>query len=435
MDIAGQRQQLLLGQHLNGLFSDGLRRFFEVEFLRHRQDKDIVLAGLSRRHQRLHRPLRVLSHMGGDIRSLCRVKIIVEVFLVGDLLLLEKAHHICLFFFFHTLFSYAVVSAVRLIAVRLIAAGLLFIGILRFRVPGIAAYGTVAGLISITALISITGLAVLIPIALVPIPLAGLTILVPAALVSVGIPVAVVGPTVGVADGIRLIAGLVLEGAVELSIRRRLVGAYPENADNIERNGAENFPADEGQIKNEDVPLVPVRHFTRAAEDLLHGHIGILRQQIWNHAILIPLDNSGNNEEQGPEKNIKVPEKYNLYDVPVVDLEADTDIVEIPGFALSHDKDAPQADFEGAKKKNRKKNSNNEYRNEDTGKQNPDGRVLRAEDVRKRAVAESGVPEFVHRRIVIIDARASSRDKEIEQESRYNVLPVVHLQHALAALF
>ena len=99
VDVARQTQQLLLGQHGHGLLSHGPGSLLQIKVLRHGDVEHIVPAGRTLRHQ-------CLEHMGGVLPQ-CRrhghavngAVRVVGVSGVGDLLLVQRAHHVGLFFF------------------------------------------------------------------------------------------------------------------------------------------------------------------------------------------------------------------------------------------------------------------------------------------------------------------------------------------------
>ena len=60
MDIAREREELLLRQHLDGLLPRRLRRLFEVELRRHGDDEHIVFSRAAHGDERLEGAFGVL---------------------------------------------------------------------------------------------------------------------------------------------------------------------------------------------------------------------------------------------------------------------------------------------------------------------------------------------------------------------------------------
>lgn len=93
----------------------------------------------------------------------------------------------------------------------------------------------------------------------------------------------------------------VLDGLVELGASLLHVGVKEEYTD-TEGKEAEDDPADEAEIKAEESPLVAVHHLTGEGDSLCGGHIRMLCQNEEGHGVGIALNDTGNVEEQGPEK-------------------------------------------------------------------------------------------------------------------------------------
>ena len=53
VNITRQREQIFLADHVNGLLSDGLRRFFQVQLCFHGNNKYIISVALPLRNKRL----------------------------------------------------------------------------------------------------------------------------------------------------------------------------------------------------------------------------------------------------------------------------------------------------------------------------------------------------------------------------------------------
>ena len=92
-------------EHGHALLPHGLGRLLEIQFLRHRDDKHIVTALGPMGHQRLEYAGRILSQRlrhGHAVHRLISMGIVPG--LIGDLLLIQNAHHIGLLFFhsYHT---------------------------------------------------------------------------------------------------------------------------------------------------------------------------------------------------------------------------------------------------------------------------------------------------------------------------------------------
>ena len=100
MNVARERQQLLLVEHLDALLAHGLRRLFEIKALRHGHVEHIILPARAPRHQRLKDLRGVEAHAFRNRHAVHRHALLVRIAVRGisDLLLLEHTHHICLFF-------------------------------------------------------------------------------------------------------------------------------------------------------------------------------------------------------------------------------------------------------------------------------------------------------------------------------------------------
>ena len=98
MDIARQGQQLLLGQHGDGLLPHCLGCLFQVQIFRHRNVEHIVPAAGALCHQGLEHLLRVLIQIRRHGDTIHRAVRRVLMGRVGDLLLLQRPHDVGFFF-------------------------------------------------------------------------------------------------------------------------------------------------------------------------------------------------------------------------------------------------------------------------------------------------------------------------------------------------
>ena len=98
MDIARQGQQLLLGQHDDGLLPHRPGRLLQVEVFRHRDIEHIVCPAGALRHQRFEYRRRVLSQRGRHRHAVKGAVGVVGKGGIGDLLLLQRPHDVGLFF-------------------------------------------------------------------------------------------------------------------------------------------------------------------------------------------------------------------------------------------------------------------------------------------------------------------------------------------------
>ena len=69
VDIARQRQQLLLRQHRDRFFPDRRRSLFQIQLLGNRHKEDIVRAGFSGRDERFEHASRIQPERGRDLRA------------------------------------------------------------------------------------------------------------------------------------------------------------------------------------------------------------------------------------------------------------------------------------------------------------------------------------------------------------------------------
>ena len=102
VDISGVGQQLLLGQHGDGLFTHRPGRLFQVQRVPHRDVEHIQGLGGPPGHQGLEHALRVLAHAPGHGDAVHRHPVLMGVGVggEGDALLLQNPHDIGLFLFF-----------------------------------------------------------------------------------------------------------------------------------------------------------------------------------------------------------------------------------------------------------------------------------------------------------------------------------------------
>ena len=100
VDIARQGQQFFLGQHGDGLLPHRFCRFLQIKALSHGDVKDVILSRCTLRHQRLEHLFGVNAQVGRHRNAVHRAALGgVGIGGVGDLLLLQRAHHVGLFLF------------------------------------------------------------------------------------------------------------------------------------------------------------------------------------------------------------------------------------------------------------------------------------------------------------------------------------------------
>ena len=71
-------------------------------------------------------------------------------------------------------------------------------------------------------------------------------------------------------------------------------------------DACQQFPAEEGPVKDEQVPFAAVHHFFGKLERTLGGDVRILRKDVRHHAVFVVFYNTRNDEEQTPEENVKI---------------------------------------------------------------------------------------------------------------------------------
>ena len=100
MDVARQGQQLLLGEHGDGLLTHRFGRLFQVQAVPHRDVKHVQPPGCPPGHKGLEHRLRILPQ---TLRHAYPVQTgfrVVGVGGVGDIILLQNPHYVGFFLFF-----------------------------------------------------------------------------------------------------------------------------------------------------------------------------------------------------------------------------------------------------------------------------------------------------------------------------------------------
>ena len=62
---------------------------------------------------------------------------------------------------------------------------------------------------------------------------------------------------------------------------------------------------------------MPIHHVPALVQGAAVIHIRVFGQDIWNHCVLVCLDNAGNDEKQGPAEYDQVLHKHCLYDLKI----------------------------------------------------------------------------------------------------------------------
>ena len=94
------------------------------------------------------------------------------------------------------------------------------------------------------------------------------------------------------------------------------IGLNKKLADTAE-DKSYKYPANEGEIENEDLPFFAFGHFFGKFKSAFGRDLGVFCKDIGYHGIFIGFDDSGNDKKQAPKENFNFFPEHDFYDVEI----------------------------------------------------------------------------------------------------------------------
>ena len=135
--------------------------------------------------------------------------------------------------------------------------------------------------------------------------------------------------------------GLVVGGVGAADVRVDI-----EDAEDAEGQDVEDDPSDEGEVKDEQFPLVALHHFPGSLDGVHDADAGVVRQDVGDHVEAVADDDAGDDEAEETEGVEQRSQEHGEDVVPVLRNEASVELVEFCLLVKVLLEEVPAADFQ-----------------------------------------------------------------------------------------